>query len=344
MMCSTTKSTITVQCPNCQHEGPAFRELLGQRSRCKMCNHVFQIHGHVRMACPGCGVTLRVLPEMLGREVVCMFCNEPFRACSEPTRIVPKPCPGEHAAIKPACAHPAESDNDPNIHQELAAARAELIRMRQERLDQVERVLALEQALFKVLSEQKTLQAALQRLRSENQTLAEHERLEIESLRAELKRIEVQRLAIVQEHDLMRALPPQAGTGPQPPLTRNHTRHNGNGRVLSSRPPQKPAPAGISKSGPQDDRAILRDASDRISHCELKAGQLVAQLKTAQQDKELERQAFEKVLVRLQEALTRAKSEFDVARGYTGAAADRLIDQNDDPRQLAASPPAADCA
>jgi hypothetical protein len=131
-------------------------------------------------------------------------------------------------------------------------------------------------------------------------------------------------------------------TGSQPPLTQNHTRHNGNVRVLSSRPPQKTAPAGISKPRPQDDRAILRDASDRISHCELKAGQLVAQLKTVQQDKELERQAFEKVLVRLQEALTRAKSEFDAASGSTRAAADRLIDQNDDPRQLAASPPTAD--
>ncbi len=342
MMCSTAKSTITVQCPNCRHEGPAFRELLGQRSRCKMCNHVFQIPGEVRMACPGCGITLRVLPEMLDREVVCKFCNEPFRACSELSRIVHKPCPGEHAAIKPTCDHPAESDNDPNIHQELEAARAVLIRMGQERLDQVERVLALEQALFKVLSEQKTLQAELQRLRSENQTLAEHERLEIESLRTELKRIEVQHLAIVQEHALMRASPPQAGTGSQPPLTQNHTRHNGNGRFLSSRPPQKTAPGGISKSRPQDDRAILRDANDRISHCELKAGQLVAQLKAAQQDKELERQAFEKVLVRLQEELTGAKSELDVARGYTRAAADRPIDQNDDPRQLAATPKAAD--
>ena len=74
----------------------------------------------------------------------------------------------------------------------------------------------------------------------------------------------------------------------------------------------------------------------------MKAGQLVAQLKAAQQDKELERQAFEKVLVRLQEELTGAKSELDVARGYTRAAADRLIDQNDDPRQLAATPKAAD--
>ena len=211
MMCSTAKSTITVQCPNCRHEGPAFRELLGQRSRCKMCNHVFQIPGHVYLACPGCGVTLRVLPEMLDREVVCKFCNEPFRACSELARIVHKPCPGEHAAIKPACDHPAESDNDPNIRQELEAVRAELIRMGQERLDQVERVLALEQAFFKVLSEQETLQAGFQRLRSEDQTLAEHERLEIESLRTELKRIEVQRLAIVQEHDLMRSF---AAPGP----------------------------------------------------------------------------------------------------------------------------------
>ena len=95
---------------------------------------------------------------------------------------------------------------------------------------------------------------------------------------------------------------------------------------------------------PQFDRAILRDANDRISHCELKVGQLVAQLKTTQQGKELDRQTFENVLVRLQDALTRAKSEFDGERRSASAAADGLIDQNDDPRQVADSPPAADCA
>ena len=67
-----------------------------------------------------------------------------------------------------------------------------------------------------------------------------------------------------------------------------------------------------------------------------------ADTKTAQQDKELSDKAFEKVLMRLQDALTGAKSEFDVARGYTRAAADHLFDQNDDPRQLATSPKAAD--
>ncbi len=296
------------------------------------------------MACPGCGATLRVLPAMLDREVVCKFCNETFRACSERASSVHKLGPGEHAAIKPASDQQAESDNDPNIYQELEAARAELIRMEQERVDQADRVLALEQTLFKVLSEQETLQAALQRLRSENQTLAEHERLEIESLRTELKRIEVQRLAIVREQDLMRAAPSQAGTGSQPPFIQNHTRHNGNGPVLSSRPPQRSVAAGIAKPKPQDDRAILRDANDRISHCEFKAGQLVAQLKAVQQDKELDRQAFERVLGRMQEALTRAKSEFEVARGYTRAAADRLIDPSDESQHLADSPLAADCA
>ncbi len=89
MLCSTTRSTVTVQCPNCRHEGPAFRHLLGQRSRCRICNHAFQMPEHVRMACPGCGATLRVLPAMLDREVVCKFCNEPFRAGSVLTRIVP---------------------------------------------------------------------------------------------------------------------------------------------------------------------------------------------------------------------------------------------------------------
>ena len=94
MSCSTTRSTVTVQCPNCQHEGPAFRELLGQRCRCRICKHVFQIPGHVRMACPGCRATLRVLPAMLDREVVCKFCNKPFRASPEPARIVPEPSRG----------------------------------------------------------------------------------------------------------------------------------------------------------------------------------------------------------------------------------------------------------
>jgi hypothetical protein len=160
-----------------------------------------------------------------------------------------------------------------------------------------------------------------------------------------LKRIEVQRLAIIQEQELMRVAPPQSGAGlPGPLFTQYHVRPNGNGRILSSRPPQKSAPAGISRPRPQDDRAILRDANDRISHCEWKAGQLVAQLRTAQQDKKLERQAFEKVLGQLQEALTRAKSEFDVARGSARAAADRLNDQNEAPPLPAASPLAADCA
>ena len=75
------------------------------------------------MTCPGCGVNVRVLPEMLDRSVVCKFCNEPFRAGSELATIMQKPCPGEYAAISLACDHPTESNNDPNIHETLEAAR-----------------------------------------------------------------------------------------------------------------------------------------------------------------------------------------------------------------------------
>ena len=89
----------------------------------------------------------------------------------------------------------------------------------------------------------------------------------------------------------------------------------------------------MSKPSQQLDWAILRDANDRISHCEVKVSQLVAQLKNTQQDKELDRQAFEKVLMRLQDALIHAKSEFEVKRGHNGPVADRLIDQTDGPRQ-----------
>jgi DNA repair exonuclease SbcCD ATPase subunit len=321
MVCSTRKSTVTTQCPICLHEGPAFRELIGQKCRCKVCDHVFQMPRHVSIACPGCGVALRVPAEMLDRQVACKFCNEPFRAWASLARIA-QAVPGEHPALRLSC-DPLDTQDDREIHQELEASRAELSRMAEERTRHVERVLSLEQALLQVVSEQQELRGALERLRAENQSLSEHERLDVNSLRAELKRVEAERRWVASEQGRACTSPHLPGAGSQP-LHQIHNGHNGNRRVLSTRPPQRTA-VGIGKSGSNGDLANLRDAIDRISHCESKADQLVAQLKTAQQDKEMVRQAFETVLVRLQDALSRARSEFDVAHGNAGDTDDRLV-------------------
>ena len=214
-----------------------------------------------------------------------------------------------------------------NIHQQLKSAREELSRMAQQRIRQVESVIGLEQALFEVVNEQRTLREALQRLRAENQTMAEHERLDVESLRADLKRVEVQRPAASVENGFvgMTTISPVAS---QQPLAHHvHNGHNGPRRVLTSRPPQRPKAGASTRTGPSLDSTCLHDVIDRISHCESKADHLVVQLKTAQQDKELVRQAFETVMVRLQDALSRAKCEFDVARGTPGESPDHQFNQ-----------------
>ena len=173
-------------------------------------------------------------------------------------------------------------------------------------------------------------------MRSERETLLEQGRVEIESVRTQLKLLEEQRLAVAPDLAARPSAASQASPQLQPPIARNQARENGNGRIFSTRPPKKPSPGVNSKTGPHGGRTVLRDAIDRISHCESKADQLVAQLKTAQQEREFERQNFEKVLERLLGELTRAKSEFDVARGSSSKPpADLPSDSTDNPRQIA---------
>ena len=335
MSCSTTSKTVPVQCPNCLHEGPSFRHLLGQRARCKMCNHVFQMPRHVRIPCPGCGAHLRVSPEMLDLDVVCKFCKEPFRACLDQPDVSRSFFSGECTAIGATADRRIMAAVRPTIKQELETARAELLQMQQQGLEHAQRVSALEEALLRILSEQGALQSELQRLRSERETLLEQSRVEIESLRTQLKFLEEQRLVVAPALAARPSAASQAIPQLQPSIARNQARENGNCRIFSTRPPHKPSPGGNSKTGPHGGRTVLRDAIDRISHCESKADQLVAQLKTAQQEREFERQNFEKVLERLLGELTRAKSEFDVARGSSKPPADLPSDSKDDQRQFA---------
>jgi hypothetical protein len=81
-MCSPSRSTstVTVTCPSCRHEGPAYVYLLGEPCRCKMCGHDFLMPRHVTLGCPGCGIGLRVLGMMIDRDVSCKFCYQVFRA------------------------------------------------------------------------------------------------------------------------------------------------------------------------------------------------------------------------------------------------------------------------
>jgi hypothetical protein len=50
-MCSPSRSTSTVSvtCPGCRHEGPAYVYLLGELCRCKMCGHDFLMPRYFRM-------------------------------------------------------------------------------------------------------------------------------------------------------------------------------------------------------------------------------------------------------------------------------------------------------
>ncbi|MGC8644560.1 MAG: hypothetical protein ACP5XB_32245, partial [Isosphaeraceae bacterium] len=184
--------------------------------------------------------------------------------------------------------------------------------------------------------------AALQRLRAENQSLAANERLDIDTLRTELKRIAMKLPASAEipapaENTVLRST-----NGSAPHTAVFHTVQNGNRRILSSRPPQKTARSAASRPAPHFDRTGLREAIDRISHCESKADQLVTQLKTAQQDKEHERQVFEKVLTRLQDAFTEAKSEYEIACGSLRPLADRLLAQDEPLDPPAVSSPEKD--
>ena len=79
--------------------------------------------------------------------------------------------------------------------------------MAEERSRHVERVLSLEQALLQVVSEQQELRGALERLRAENQSLSEHERYDVNSLRAELKRVEAERRSVASRKGGLARLP-----------------------------------------------------------------------------------------------------------------------------------------
>jgi hypothetical protein len=320
-MCTTTKSTVPVRCPNCRHQGPAFSYLLGQRSRCKICNHVFQIPKHVRIDCPGCGIALRVLSEEIDRHVICKFCSQAFRVSPDLLKGATALCPGEHAAIGSMRNRSPENTVTSEIEEELRAARAELIRMEQERKAQAERILVVEQALLRVLGDQEALKASLKRLENDN-------------VRTQSSRLEDERKA-VKDLDRLRFSALQPGPCAPPPFPQNHGRSNGHGR-LSSRPPQRTAATARATAKPPGERSNLGDAMDQISRCELKADLLVSQLKTTKEARELERHAFEQILERLQEELSWARSESEIARGNLKPSDERDPNSDEEPCQLAA--------
>ncbi len=329
-MCSMTKLTVPVQCPHCRHEGPAFSYLLGQRSRCKMCNQVFQMPKHFRIACPECGVSLRVLLEMIGRDVVCKFCDHAFHIVSDPSRVRSASCRDQNATADPTPDRTREHAVSLTVEAALEAARAEVIRMEQERSEQAARLLSLEHALRRISGDHLGIHTSLEQLRVENETRARQDRDEIKELRTQLSRLEERHAAVVAGQDLMSSLAPLPGPTAQPSFPQHRASQNGHGRIPSLKPPQRTAPAGHSSAKTQVDRTTIREAIDRISYCELKADLLVTQLKTTKEARELDRQSFEQLLGKLQLELTQARNE--LARGNS-----RLSDQGRYPREEAAA-------
>ena len=169
----STTLTIPVRCPKCLHQGPAFSYLLGRRSRCKMCNHSFLIPKHLRVVCPGCSVGLRVLPEAIGRNVACKFCNQEFRISPDLLSGGTVPCPGEHPAAKSIRDRAPATMVAPDLEERLRTTRDELVRMERERSEQAERLLAVEQALLRMLGDQAAFKGSIQRLQADNDALVQ---------------------------------------------------------------------------------------------------------------------------------------------------------------------------
>ncbi len=267
---------------------------------------------------------------MLDRQVVCRHCNEPFRARPELATSSRKTCPGEHVAILPLHDPAAGLHIEGEPDRGLEAALAQLDRMNAAQQQHGERIVPVEQALLELKVQQQSTLSSLTQWRTESQAAAERDKLEIERLSVALQRVEDRCMTLLRELDRIpgeldriRGLPIQNGAGLPVPSAPHPGRNGGPGRFSYSRPRQTPTPAGISGlKTAAGERSILRDALDRVSHCEVRAGQLVSELKTASEGRELERQAFERVLDRLQDTLRCAKSEFDIARGSARMAFD----------------------
>ncbi len=317
-MCAPARLTVPVQCPHCRHQGPAFVHLLGKHSRCKMCNHVFRIPRNIRIACPGCGIALRVLSEAIGRNVVCKFCDQAFRVDSGLLANVTHSCPGEHPVAGTTRIRPPVDRGISEIAESLNSARAELTRIEQERISQAERIQSVEQALLRVLRDQETLKAELERFQTENNAHGWHRRLTDEAFSVSPSIHEEEQKRLKEEE---RAHPSelQAVATTSSLLPHYPGRSIGHGRHLlkTTRPPQKPAAPARATIKPNGARSNLCDALDEISHCELKADLLITQLKTAEEARELERGSFEKTLELLHQELSLTRSELELARGNT---------------------------
>ena len=86
---------VRISCPNCCRELKGRSEYLGQRVRCKHCEHLFRsttaenpteadsaTRPKVEIACPGCQRVLRLRAKYLGRFVRCKHCDDTFLAHS----------------------------------------------------------------------------------------------------------------------------------------------------------------------------------------------------------------------------------------------------------------------
>ena len=278
--------------------------------------------GVVWIPCSRCRAVLRVPAEMIGRNVACKFCHQTFRA--DPAQILVR---------DPSAAAPLPLADDtvldawqyvvpPAPETETPRVRAEFPRSQPHEQEQSGRILALEQALDRILAEHEELQVELRRLRAENQTLLRTGWEEIERLRGQLVRPAQMGDAIEREPD--RSGPGARPSRPfrQPASARTVAPTNGHGRVLSLKPLHRQGSVTRAHSGHRGG-AALREALGLLANCERMADQLVTELKTTQQERDQARAAIERVLERLRDDLSRAQGEFETARAQAHPAPGR---------------------
>jgi hypothetical protein len=307
-MGKTSRSTVPITCPHCQHEGPAFVYLLGRVSRCKKCRQTFSMPRNVRMDCPHCRALLRVPAELIGRDVACKFCHAMFRA---------NPARAERRRPEPADLGSPESPS------------------------------ATEWDLSQIFGDHEDLREQIGRLRAEIDELFRRERREIEEIRSQVDRLAAVRSAFAREADGPdRPVRPAKPIGaPHSSIAKHISHANGHGLTLiaASPPAREPRGAARAKAQPSPGDAALRELIERLAGCEAMTDRLIARLRSAQEQRAEDRATFARVIERLHDELNRARDRFGPGRVVPDPSTER-DDSGDGPIDaIAASPGLPDC-
>jgi hypothetical protein len=338
---------VRIPCPGCRFGLRVPAELIDHDVSCKFCDQGFRVVPAMAWTressapVPARPDPILDAPDEPAPPALVDRSGESCQALLMPRRRQSPTCPGEHAAIPIAPPTSGGLQDDPDFVPRFQAIRDEFHRLERAAQGQVEHLLSLERTVAGIVVEQGELLAELRRSRTDNEAMARQGLEGIERLRDQLGRLEAFRETVVREQDWSPLLPHQSHQSPQPSFARNSPRTNGHGRVLTTRPPQKPGGATRSSSGRAGNGGHLRETFDRLSNCERMADRLIAQVNATRQEKEYDRAAFERILERLQDELCRATNDFEAARVRSNSATRRGANSAEECGPLATASPSA---